>query len=384
MTQEEIDIQLLDFLSGNMSQEECAKIESWIYKTPENKAYFEYFRAEHLKMRWACRHRLIRQDRFELVQEKLNRRLWWRRSWQVAATVVMLVGAGSLAYFLQTPSIEKPDLMADIRPGKPQATLILSSGESVAVQAIRTELKESDGTAIQVEQNGEICYTASEKAKESSEVMYNRMVIPRGGEFAMQLEDGTKVWLNAATELKYPIIFKGDKRIVYLKGEAYFEVAPDRERPFIVATDQGMEIEVYGTEFNVNAYQQEIVQTVLVKGSVGIRGAGGPVRLSPGQKAEYQTGNREIEVENVDVTPYIAWKEGNFVFQNEPLEQILEKLARWYDVEVIYTSDSLRRIRLSGDMKRYDEMKDLLYFLEKGSNVNFEIKDRTLTVTPSF
>lgn len=377
----DLDEKLWDFLSGDASEQLCTEIEQWRKDSAEHEVYFIAFRKDYLKMRWALRCKLIERDHFGEIQQHIFCRMRWIRSLRIAATVVVFLGCGMLVWWSLPEERQEVTLAdrAEIQPGKAKATLILSSGSEIPIAAMNTELEERDGTTIKVDDRGEISYRSDQCILAEKEV-FNRIVIPRGGEFAMLLSDGTRVWLNSATELKYPVKFVGDTRTVFLKGEAYFEVKPDVKRVFIVRTDREVEVKVYGTEFNVNTYKPGTVETVLVKGSVGIQNGDQAIKLVPGEKADYVQGKAEIKVEAVDVAPYIAWKEGNFIFQSEPLEEIMNKLSLWYDVEVFYANNELRNICLSGDMKRYKEIGDLLYYFEKSSNVKFRIQDRTIIV----
>lgn len=381
MDYSEMDVLLWDFLSGDADEKMCAEIEQWRSRKPEHEAYFIAYRRDFLYMRWSMRRKLIQRDHFGEIRRHISRQIWWRRTMRIAASVVVLLGAGTAAWWAWP--VEKQGMIltevADIQPGKSQATLILSSGSEIPIAAVNKELQEQDGTTIKVDDRGEISYT-NKKEKQPEKEVFNQLVIPRGGEFAMVLSDGTRVWLNSATELKYPTKFTGDNRTVYLKGEAYFDVQPDAEHPFIVMAADEVEVKVFGTEFNVNTYTAGKVETVLVEGAVGIQEGHKKVRLTPGEKADCIQGQPEILVETVDVAPYIAWKDGNFIFQNEPLEQILEKLSLWYDVDVFYTDTSLKHIRLSGDMKRYNQIDDLLYYFEKSSAAKFKIQNRTIIV----
>lgn len=377
----DMDEKLWDFLTGDACEDVCAEIDRWRIENAENEVYFMEFQRDFLYMRWTFRRKLIRRDHFGDIRQHISRRVMWRRMMRVVASVVVVLGAGILAWIvwpLQRQELPVAEV-ADIQPGKSQATLILSSGSEIPIAAVNAELREQDGTTIKVDDRGKILYTNNKTAWPDKEIM-NRLVIPRGGEFAMVLSDGTRVWLNSATELKYPTKFVGTTRTVYLKGEAYFDVKPDAEHPFIVLVNQEVEVKVFGTEFNVNTYTSGKVETVLVEGSVGVKSGKKAVKLVPGEKADYMEGNPDICVEKVDVIPYVAWKDGNFVFQNERLEQIMEKLSLWYDVEVFYTANDLKEIRLSGDMKRYEEICDLLYFLEKSSAVKFKIQNRTIII----
>ena len=208
----------------------------------------------------------------------------------------------------------------------------------------------------------------------------NRVEVPRGGEFSLVLEDGTQVWLNAESELRYPIHFMGKERVVYLKGEAYFNVVKNSDAAFLVQVDE-FTVKVYGTEFNVNAYEADRVETVLTQGSVSMRCGDEEVMLKPNQKGAYFKSDGAMRVEDVNVLSYVAWKNGDFIFKDESLESIMNKLARWYDLDVFYQNKELKEIRLSGNLKRYKDVQDLFNAFEKISEARIKVDGRTVVVS---
>lgn len=378
MNKEDIDRLIFDYLSGTLSGEESEEIIKWIEAEDEHRMYFRKFKEDFLHMRWGVRSRLIAGDTAQLVQT-ITRRHRFRMLKSIAAAVILSLCVGG-GWFLYSRLNTATPLVAvnngPILPGKPQAILVLSTGEKVVLDSLNQEVNEQNGITIQVSDGGSLTYRLIDSVKQTGE-LFNQVSIPRGGEYMMQLADGTKVWLNAATEFRYPAVFCGQQRKVSLKGEAYFEVSKDLLHPFVVEVDE-VQIKVYGTCFNVNSYKEGNVQTVLVEGAVGIQHKGQELRLKPGQKGE-STG-KEIKVSEVDPYAYIAWKDGNFVFENERLEEVMDKLIRWYDIEVFYTRESSREIRLSGDMKRYRDIQSLLYYFEQIADVKFEIKGRGVVV----
>lgn len=208
------------------------------------------------------------------------------------------------------------------------------------------------------------------------------MKTPRGGEYTIVLSDGTKVYLNAASELKYPIQFNSEKREVYLLGEAYFEVTRDTNRPFYVITD-AVRVKVYGTEFNVNTYGVGGTQTTLVSGKVGIQGKGS-IReyiMKPSQLAEFKDNGDFGGIRKVNAEIYTAWKEGFFVFEDEGLENILNRLSRWYDVDVFYGSEKVKEYHFTGHMEKYENVETILNAISKMVGVHFTIKGKTIVVT---
>ncbi len=199
----------------------------------------------------------------------------------------------------------------------------------------------------------------------------------------MILEDGTHVWLNADSKLKYPAVFTGKQRRVYLEGEGYFDVAKDSIRPFLVETRE-QNIQVLGTAFNVYAYfGEQMNYTTLVRGKVSVRDKRGGKQwiLHPGQQVCMDVTNEECVVREVDVRKEIAWKDGLFVFHGQTLEQIMTKLARWYDITVFFQSEEAKSLLFKGNLPRYSDFQIMLNVLEKSSNVQFNVKDRVVTVS---
>jgi len=280
--------------------------------------------------------------------------------------------------------VDQSDQLAQevsIQPGKTQAVLVLSSGKKVNMGVEACELEERDGTALQVSENGQIAYHSGKDDKVvegKGEDVMNRLLVPRGGEFSLTLADGTCVWLNAETELLYPVRFNGKQRVVQLKGEAYFKVAKNQDMPFLVQVGD-VTVKVYGTEFNMNTYDG--VETVLVTGTVSMNQGGREVMLKPNQKGVFDPSKGEILVENVNVLPYVAWKNGDFIFQNESLGSIMDKLSRWYGLEVFYQNSELCNVRLSGNLKRYKDVKELFHSFEKISDTHFKVQGNTVFIS---
>ncbi|MFR5658672.1 MAG: FecR family protein, partial [Butyricimonas faecihominis] len=266
-----------------------------------------------------------------------------------------------------------------IQPGKSQAILYMASGQVVSVDKDAQELKEADGTCINVDSVAGMTYNVA-AGESSSEVLYNRVVVPKGGEFKLTLSDGTKVWLNSFSELRYPVNFTGKKREVILAGEAYFDVVGDPEHPFVVKVND-LDISVLGTQFNVNAYTAGIVKTVLVEGRVNLRGRMGEIDLHPRQMGEYRETDGNLHMTDVDVLPHVAWKDGNFIFRSESLEDIMDKLSIWYNLDVFYTNDELRGIRLSGNLFRYGDVNQLFTLFEKISDARFQVEGKSVVIS---
>lgn len=372
----DIESRLMDFFLGELDKEEKKEILHQVESDEEFRKIFVQVRSKHLKMRWGARGGLVNGDVYQM-KRLIKRRRLIRVGMRVAAVFVLLLGVGIL-WMPSDSRVEEFTQEHQITPGKNQAYLYLSNGKSILLSRENRELREDNGVSISVSAEGNVYYNVEGKDG-AARSLFNRLVVPRGGEFMITLEDGTKVWLDAETELRYPTNFDAQSRVVYLKGEAYFDVAKMEGKPFIVKIDQ-MSVNVLGTKFNVNNREAGVVQTVLVEGCVKLKSPGGEVLMAPNQKAEYHGGDEWI-VEDVDVSPYVAWKDGNFVFNNESLERIMSKLSSWYDVDVFYTNEAIKNVKLTGDMMRYKDIQELLYFFEKISDVKFLIKNRTITVS---
>ena len=262
--------------------------------------------------------------------------------------------------------------------GSSRAILHLASGEKIVLgeEMAETYLKRTEVNDIWLDSNRVLRYRAKEKAIEG--VRENRLEVPVGGEYRLTLSDGTRVWLNAASSLTYPEVFQDRERVVELTGEAFFEVKPDTALPFIVKT-QGMRVKVLGTTFNVKAYPDELkLYTTLVEGKVEVfsdylhRG----VMLYPGEQAV--SDSSEIQKRQVNVQPYISWKEGKFVFINAPLGEICKQIARWYDVEIQFADNEIGKVCFTGAILKFRPLEDLLDMIEVTSRVQYRREGKIL------
>lgn len=297
--------------------------------------------------------------------------------WSVACLIV-LFSVGGILWML--PEDEPVYVTEKIEPGKSKAVLYMASGDVVNVDGQTGVMKEKDGTRIEIDGKEGIAYRVT-GGQQQEETLSNRIVIPRGGEFKLILADGTAVWLNSDSELSYPTAFAGQKREVFLRGEAYFDVKPDSLHPFIVHVDE-VRIQVLGTQFNINTYAEGSIKTVLVEGSVDLRNrAGEHVVLTPNRMADYRTVEGRFELTDVDVQPHVAWREGNFIFQSESLESIMNKLSVWYDLNVFYANEGLRDIRLSGNLERFSDVGKLFSKFEQISEARFKIQGKNVIIS---
>jgi transmembrane sensor len=316
------------------------------------------------------------------------RRLWRRVSIAAAAAAVVIAVGVSFYYNLAEPLPDTTDRATsdvhDIAPGKNIAILTLPNGEVVSL----SENKDAvviDASALSYGDGTKVSNTTPTDAPDYERTSLHTITTPRGGQYQVILSDGTKVWLNAASSIKFPASFAGAKqRRIDLTGEAYLEVTKDQEHPFIVVSGT-QEIEVLGTHFNVNDYLDEpVAQTTLIEGSVRVRPLhtshtnAAKVLLKPGQKSLI-TG-QEIVVRTANVNEVIAWKEGDFRFEDQSVPDIMKQLARWYDVDVVYLGD-VSDVKLNASISRGRNVSQILNMMEKTGEVHFKIEGRKIIVT---
>ena len=379
MNREELDIRLLQHWQGEpLSPGEEAEIQAWLDESEEHGLYYEELKRDYLRQRWVMREGLIGRKGERRYRQVVRRKVLVKWVTTVAASLILLVGAGYYGWQVEVEP-EQVVVVNDIHVGSAKAKLYLSSGDEIALEKENMAIRERQDVAIRVNESGVVAYQDTAVAMTEREMAYNRLVVNRGGEYRIVLSDGSEVWVNSESELVYPIRFVGDKRIVKLRGEAYFKVQADAKRPFIVDVD-GVEVRAVGTEFCVNTRKENKVESVLVEGKVNVRKEDDGVMLEPNQLAVYDVRTNRIEVKNVDVRKYIDWKNGDFVFSDDRLEEVMDKLSLWYDCKVFYQNADLKDVRLSGDMKRYGEVKEFLHFLEISTGARFEVQGKTIIV----
>lgn len=306
----------------------------------------------------------------------------------VAASVVLAIAAGLWFYHAPSKSghmpIERQNKLLAIDPGSNKAFLTLTNGAKINLtSADNGTLAKEAGIQIVKTADGQLIYEIKGQEHLNAPSLYNTIETPKGGQYQVRLPDGTKVWLNAATKLKYPLNFIGAaERRVELDGEAYFEVAKDKNHPFRVMSG-AQDVEVLGTHFNINAYADEKnIKTTLLEGAVRVNVLGtgknkGHEVLKPGQQAILSS--NQLNVIAVDAGAEAAWKNGSFAFVDEPIESIMRKVARWYDVEIVYKGDMREKV-FAGTISRYDNIEKLLGAIALTNTVHFKIEGRRVIV----
>lgn len=318
------------------------------------------------------------------VQERTALKKRWSRRLQYAAALLITVVAAW--YVWEDRAVDEPStnlvVEKDIPPGGNKATLTLADGRTIDLSEAQSGIVVGDGIAYldgsEVFETGDGKLEAEDSLHTGRTIDDLRLTTPKGGTYQITLSDGTKVWLNAASTLKYPSRFDGAERVVEVEGEAYFSVAKDKRRPFKVISGS-QQIEVLGTEFNVSAYADEKdVKTTLVEGSIELQvnSSGKRMALVPGEQSVLKGG--EVNKRKVDVGPYIAWKDGNFNFDNTALADMMKQMSRWYGVDVVY-ENGVPNERFSGAMSRNVSLQTVLELL-RVSEINYRIESNTLII----
>lgn len=314
------------------------------------------------------------------IYDQKSRRMTLR--WSIAASIILLVGlfVGRTINEVRDMHEEQVLVKNVMQPGTSKAILMMADGKEVVLeQGQNLNILLNERVLVATNSRG-IVYEEHGKGVVTEE--YNKLTTPIGGEYSLVLSDGTKVFLNADSELKYPVEFSDGKRIVDLKGEAYFEVHKDSLRPFVVRMN-GSEVTVLGTSFNVNTYGDDgQIYTTLVNGSVRVSSVknGQAEVLKPGMQSVMDVQSGQLTVREVDVEPYVAWREGRFVFRAMTLDLIMRQLQRWYDFEVFYQNPELKDYEFRGVIKRDMDLDKVLSVIKVTTNVDFEVKGKVITI----
>lgn len=387
MRQEKADILIVKLFEHRINTQEAEALYDWL-EEGDNLAYFnEFVQTNHLiQAEQSFDHRKSLTAVKHYIY-KMRRRRRTTNLLKYAALFIVLLGIG----YLLLPSKEdvwvvdedEPSVVNNnIEPGSAKAVLTLDDGSEVALDTAKTYQNEhikSKGAHLMYEPND---------LEEQEELVYNYLTIPRGGQYTLTLSDGTQVWLNSESKLKYPKRFlKDQKRQVELVyGEAYFEVSPSAKHNgngFLVKAAK-MEAQVLGTEFNIKAYQdEEEVYTTLVEGSVGLKTEKDQTiaeKLKPKQQAVLKEVEDGFEVETLESLNELLWRKGLFSFKNKPLNDILKVLERWYDMEVFFKTSELKEIEFTGVLNKEQSIEEILDILYQTEQIEYAIKDKTVTL----
>jgi ferric-dicitrate binding protein FerR (iron transport regulator) len=374
------------YIKRTLSTREHEELDAWVEASDENMKLFEDLTDEdNIGQAMSYFKSLNIDAAYDRVKAKIPFESPAKKTWPklitiaIAASVIILVSIIWLVKHNDNATGNKDwakqgDSSVDIAAGTHRATLHLANGKTILLDHTKKGiLVNEDGVSI--ENSGEsISYTGT---AEGSDAM-NTIDVPKGGQYTLQLSDGTTVWLNAASSITYPVSFTGRERKITLTGEAFFDVAPNAHQPFLVHTGD-VDITVLGTRFNVQAYQDEnMIRTTLVAGKVRVSTAKQSQELSLGRQALYRQG--DLIVSEADTAAAMAWKNGNFSFRGEPIENVMRQVARWYDVQVEYKEKINQHF--TAEISRDVPLSKMLGLLQKTSSVHFNINNRTIIVSP--
>lgn len=365
-----------NYVSGKATAEEIKFIEAYYQQLEKEKDVLADASETNLKS--------FAEENFNAIQQKIKSGKSENKKFPIyryvaAAIILLTVGLGTL-YLTNdkqsTITLSKTKTKIDVLPGVDKAILTLADGSKIILDQLKEgEISSSNGVTISKTSDGQIIYTINPSvAGNTKSLAYNKIETPKGGQYQVVLPDGTKVWLNAASSLKYPSLFAADERKVELTGEAYFEVAKEKSHPFRVIS-QNQTVEVLGTHFNINAYADDkAIKTTLLEGSVKVKNQAFARTIKPNEQAFINNyGLGTIAVLQVDTDDETAWKNGEFRFNNATLKAILYQLDRWYDLKVDY--NNIPSKRYNGMVSRKAKLSEVLNMLELTGNISFEIMD---------
>ena len=383
------DRTILDFeiiwkkINHNLTEEEELFLSQWLNESPSHQQYFDKASRYFDEGSAFTGHKTDTDQAWKKLKNKALKRRSTKPAWIQYLSVAAVISVIIILLF-PTHKPENDNLAINrttiIKPGNSKAVLILNDGSVHDLTTSKHLVLTESGADIKVEGN-KLLYTEEEDVSKS--IKYNTLIIPRGGEFFLQLSDGTKVWLNSETTLRYPVQFIGEERKVELTGEAFFEVARNEKVPFLVESGD-QTVKVLGTEFNISSYKENsLISTTLVKGSVEVFIKNKPDKkqtLVPNEQITISKIDGLISKQKVNPYQYIAWKDGRFVFDDQNLCEIMKTLSKWYNVDVVFAREELKNFRFTGNLERYSDFGEVLKKIQKTNEVEFTIENKQITI----
>ena len=368
-----------------LSQEEISTLQVWLDENKQNRDEYARLQIFYAENKGGLKDNINVQRAWEdnCARRKAGKMIRLRRQivrWGYAAVVTLAIGVGVLLLTEKDDeqAVKVEYVESQIVPGSPKAVLTLASGEELDLQE-EGQFVSKDSSRIRNVGNV-LEYEAGVKKHGEKKLEYNTLTIPRGGEYQLKLEDGTNVWLNAETELRFPVAFGDSERRIFLKGEAYFDVTKSKEWPFIVRTCRSS-VKVLGTSFNVCSYEEDsLEQVTLEQGGVEVKHHDETYLLHPGEQFELDTTNEEIEVKPVNVKLYTSWIDGMFRFHNMALDLLTVKLERWYDVHFVFSNEDCKNYRFTGAIRKDVDFNEFIRLIERTTNVKFIINQKDIII----
>jgi transmembrane sensor len=376
-----------------LSDSESKILQYWLAENDNNKSIYKKLQDEQNLVNEINELKKFDEiNAFQKVQQKITTQKIQPKVFRIVPNFVKYAAAAAAlvvgSYFILT-KINKHEIVhyeaSTIMPGKQKAILITSGNMQIVLDSSNKEEILRDGLTNIIHTGSTLSYNKSDTIDNVKNVTeYNTLITPRGGEYTLFLSDGTEVILNSGSKLKYPVIFNHKNREVELEGEAFFRVTKSKESPFIVKTNN-VNVTVYGTIFNVSAYNNEnLMQTTLIEGSVGVSlndsQSESEVKIEPGQQLIYNKGSGNTETKEVDTEQFIAWTKGMFVFENEPIENILKIMSRWYDFNFEFKDSGLKNQRFTLSLGRNEEINKILEMISSSSNLKFSTRGNSIIV----
>jgi transmembrane sensor len=371
-------------INHSITEDEERLLSGWLSESQEHQRYMDNTMKYYLEGSAFMDNKTESEKAWKALNLKEQRSGFGSAKWIISLAAAAIAIFMVINYLLPDNKIGNTPMVMEqaiqIKAGTNKAVLILNDGSVHDLTASKNLDLNEGGSKIK-SQGAKLEYIKQKNTLK--EIKYNTLSVPRGGEFFLQLTDGTKVWLNSESELRYPVQFSGKERRVELTGEAFFEVARNEKVPFLVESGE-QTVKVLGTEFNISSYKDDpLIYTTLVKGSVEVFLKNMPEinqLLAPNEQSTLNKLEAQISKRIVDTYSYVAWKDGRFVFQDLNLGDIMKTLSKWYNVEVTFASDELRDFRFTGDLQRYADFGEVLKKIGKTNEVKFIIENNKVTI----
>lgn len=366
---------IVRFIKGKADNTEKEEIAHWAKEDKHRKRFlkeaFEFYSKEEGIF--------ISYDDTQRAWNRINpvrrRRVTIFKYSSAAAILVFLITVLSVL----NPFQNIKDNLPHFKPGEERATLALAGESVVELGADEKTLK---NISVVTEPKSKKAVLVIDVKDRASEALYklNEIVVPKYAEYQINLEDGTRVWLNSETKMKFPLKFSGNERSVFISGEAYFQVAHNAEKPFIVHLNESTQIKVLGTEFNVRTYEDELSQSTLISGSIELKHNGKTTMVNPGESCIVDNATGQVNIREADIMSVTSWKNGEFVFRNETLEYIIKELSRWYNINVVIENEELKNERFYLYFNRTTGFEDIINQITKTGKINYNYKNKSIVI----